>query len=1005
MIVETKMFCTWVCLLGVFLLNTAFSQPVEVRSLEDLLPYLAQDDVHVVMKPGTYWIRAEDAKAGKFGRDTFQDWCKTLLPFSGSNSTYDFTDVILKVETGVFQSLGSFDIFEIQTTGNNIVIKNLTIEDIGSVYDAPTRGALGIVMDGANNRIEGVHLSTKGSFPYGYGESFGKGGPSVVSGMKKHCGVLVRGQSNHFKDCTIIHRGYGHALFMQAANQPLIEGCYIEGEMVKTDDILAEDGTGTLGDKANFMTYFGYPIPAGYAMCTGEEGIRAYNGGQTWIDGEIINREAQNPTILNCTIKNMRGGVTLTHATGKKYVEGTTAIGCSRGFCIGSGDIVDCYADTQYGPALGVDYEGDSGMNAEITLLPNADERVNGAQYAAFIIGRNHHITLKNKIPNPDQSLIIKIGGDAQHIGSLGKVDNFAARGITLNNQTAHPILVGDRVEDCVIVTGGLVTDLGRNNSVEHVPSVQFEWVNAEPSELAAGEAVECAVGVPLAGKYWLDYQVCTRESGVLAISADGEALENLSVQGDLAGKWKTVRSAAPVSLSGKEHVLQVTSSVDGLTFKGIRFVLEYPATPVVPAIQIYNAMGELIRETDGATVSVYPGCSVVIDPEPKVGGRWSWTGPRGFSSSARTIELNDLSPEMNGEYVATYVNEAAEETHRAINLSVQDLLVIKAEEDRWTYQVEIPYPAMYVFGYRVASSAAGSFSVSMDEASVDQVSFAATGTDGWETVSSGKGIYLKAGLQTLNLSGADNLKLDWIKLKACDLVRSDALPLVYKAGEQKRVDASLIGAIDIREAGPVDVYVMYRNRNSLTTGCQIDGGKSTALNTMPAGSGRTFASAVGLSGTTLKVLAGRGAADYNAIEGIYVLKSTDRFARIEADDYEDKNGTRVELCRDVDEGYNVGSIQKGNWLKFSNLNLTGAKSIQARVANQYPGGSVEVRLNAPDGPVIATIEVPKTGQWQKWETVSAPVQSVTGIFDIYLVFDAESNAAGNMNWFQFSPE
>ena len=66
----------------------------------------------------------------------------------------------------------------------------------------------------------------------------------------------------------------------------------------------------------------------------------------------------------------MRAGVTLTHATGKKYVSGTTTIGCERGFCIGTGDIVDCYADTQYGPALGVDYITDSGMKGSpITVV------------------------------------------------------------------------------------------------------------------------------------------------------------------------------------------------------------------------------------------------------------------------------------------------------------------------------------------------------------------------------------------------------------------------------------------------------------------------------------------------------------------------------------------------------------------------------------------------------------------------------------------------------------
>ena len=111
---------------------------------------------------------------------------------------------------------------------------------------------------------------------------------------------------------------------MQAADEPLIEGCYIEGAMRSTDDMLAETGTGSDGDKAGFMTYFGYKLPPGYMMSMGEGGIRAYNGGETIIDGVEYNRGTSNPTIINCTVKNMRAGVTLTHATGTKYVSGTT---------------------------------------------------------------------------------------------------------------------------------------------------------------------------------------------------------------------------------------------------------------------------------------------------------------------------------------------------------------------------------------------------------------------------------------------------------------------------------------------------------------------------------------------------------------------------------------------------------------------------------------------------------------------------------------------------------
>jgi hypothetical protein len=456
-----------VAVISLLMSQSVWSAPINVDSLEALFPYLEKDNVQVVMKPGTYRFTAEEAKAGKYGFDSFEAGRKTLMLIKGSGSTYDFTDVTIEVETGVFSSMGKFKIYELQTMGNHNVIKNLTLTDVGSVHDAGTVGVISVVMDGANNRIEGMHISTRGSFPFGYGELFGKSGDAGVK-LKKHSAFLIRGNSNHAKDCSLIHRGFGHAYVMQAADKPLIEGCYAEGEMRKTDDVLAEKGT--LAEELGYMTTWGYKIPPGFMYCTSEAGIRAYNTGRTYIDGETLTRGTSNPTVLNCTIKNLRAGVTLTHATGKKYVEGTSAIGCSRGFCIGSGDIVDCYADVQYGPALGVDYERDSGTRAEITLLPYEGKSYNGSGQVAHIIGKNHTITLKSQVKNPDTRLVIQIGGDKKHIGGQGEVEHLSATDISIQNESGYPVVLEKESSDCTGASVGKVTDRGRNNEVKRKP-------------------------------------------------------------------------------------------------------------------------------------------------------------------------------------------------------------------------------------------------------------------------------------------------------------------------------------------------------------------------------------------------------------------------------------------------------------------------------------------------------------------------------------------------------
>jgi hypothetical protein len=443
-----------------------------VHSLADLMPYLDDDAVNVQLAPGTYTITGEDARNGLYPSLTQigDREIKSLLLFKGNNSTYDFTGVTMKVETAVFQSaLGNSQVYQVHVTGNKNVISNLTMVDVGTVDDFPKGGCVNIVMDGSDNRIEGFHVTSTGSKPYGYGDSFGKGGKNTVIKHNKHSTFLIRGLRNHAKDCTLIHRTYGHCMFMQAASYPTIEGCQIEGEMRSTDDMLAEKGTGSAADRVDFMTTWGYTLPAGYMMSTGEAGIRAYNAGTTIINGEVIERGTDNPTILNCTVKNMRTGVTLAHATGKKYVEGCTLIGCEQGFAIGTGSVIDCYADAAYGPVYKGTYESDRNTEIEITILPS-DTYYNGSKCVAYLSGKNHNITFRTTDPNINKDLNIQFGGyyDGLRVqeGSNPSQNNHAASDIEINNLTGYPIILSSQSSGITGKSNGPVTDDGTDNRV-----------------------------------------------------------------------------------------------------------------------------------------------------------------------------------------------------------------------------------------------------------------------------------------------------------------------------------------------------------------------------------------------------------------------------------------------------------------------------------------------------------------------------------------------------------
>lgn len=461
-------------------------EPIIVESIDAMIPYLSMDNVEVTLKKGTYRVTALDVKTGKYRDGTAEvvEGLKTYALFlvSGNNSTYDFGGSTIEIETAVFSTdaygTNYREFYNVHTLGNHNTVKNLILRDIGKETDFPIKGCTNIIMDGSYNILENVELHSTGSYPYGYGELFGKGGSNVTIKHHKHCGCLVRGMYNTLKDSKIYHRGYGHCVFMQGCYNPTIEGCYVEGDVTTTDAVLAEEGTGSAADKIDFKTTWGYRVPPGYTIAKTEEGIRAYNGGNTMVDGVRYEHGTSDVMIRNCTVVNARAGVTLTHATGTKYVENCETRGCERGYAVGTGGkIVNCRADLKHGHAFEADYSSDRNIEAEITIIPYEGEEYNGSKQAAIIIGSNHRITLKKGpgLDNPDQDLVIYVGGDDRTIGQLYEAnmeenilmdENYSATGITLINETGYPVLIDDNAKNNNVSSVGKVTDNGTGNTV-----------------------------------------------------------------------------------------------------------------------------------------------------------------------------------------------------------------------------------------------------------------------------------------------------------------------------------------------------------------------------------------------------------------------------------------------------------------------------------------------------------------------------------------------------------
>lgn len=73
-------------------------------------------------------------------------------------------------------------------------------------------------------------------------------------------------------------------------------------------------------------------------------------------------------------------------------------------------------------------------------------------------------------------------------------------------------------------------------------------------------------------------------------------------------------------------------------------------------------------------------------------------------------------------------------------------------------------------------------------------------------------------------------------------------------------------------------------------------------------------------------------------------------------------------------------------------------------MASALRGGTIEVRTDSVDGPVIATLEVRGTGGWENWEYLETPVNMEKGgIHDLFFVFKGRKGPKlFNFDYWQF---
>jgi endoglucanase len=121
---------------------------------------------------------------------------------------------------------------------------------------------------------------------------------------------------------------------------------------------------------------------------------------------------------------------------------------------------------------------------------------------------------------------------------------------------------------------------------------------------------------------------------------------------------------------------------------------------------------------------------------------------------------------------------------------------------------------------------------------------------------------------------------------------------------------------------------------------------------------------------------------------------------RIEAENWSGMSGVQTENTSDAGGGKDVGWIENGDWMNYSyNAPSSGTYTMSFRLATIYSGAQFQVKNSS--GQVLATVNVPTTGGFQTWQTVSATVNLPAGQQTIKL--QSTSSAGWNINWIEIS--
>ena len=137
--------------------------------------------------------------------------------------------------------------------------------------------------------------------------------------------------------------------------------------------------------------------------------------------------------------------------------------------------------------------------------------------------------------------------------------------------------------------------------------------------------------------------------------------------------------------------------------------------------------------------------------------------------------------------------------------------------------------------------------------------------------------------------------------------------------------------------------------------------------------------------------------------EGVKPVAEFNPYRKVEAETMAFSKGVKTEQNDEI--GVYVSDIHNGDYIKLQNVCFCNKlpRTFTARVASGLRGGQIEVRVDSLKGQLLCKFEVPATGGWEKWQTLTADfTELVKGRHDLYLVFTGRKGPKlFNFDWWE----